>query len=58
MPSQALPFDRAACLAKEVCLASARDAADMLFAARLYGHIADISIKVCAQSFLFLFKNP
>lgn len=48
VPCQALPFDRVVCLAKEACLArgAARDAADTLFAARLYGSIADISIKV------------
>lgn len=48
VPSQALLFDRAACLAKEVCLARgpARDPDDTLFAAKLYGAIADISVKV------------
>ncbi|CAM9253189.1 unnamed protein product, partial [Hapterophycus canaliculatus] len=47
VPSQALPLDRIACLAKECCLSRgpARDADDILFAARLYGSIADISIK-------------
>lgn len=48
VPSQTLPLDRAACLAKEYCLSRGptRDAEDTLFAARLYGSIADISIKV------------
>lgn len=48
VPSQALPLDRIACLAKECCLSRgpARDPEDILFAARLYGSIADISIKV------------
>ncbi|CAM9588292.1 unnamed protein product [Ectocarpus sp. 13 AM-2016] len=47
VPSQALPFDRAACLAKEFFLMQgpARDSDDTLFAAKLYGAIADISIK-------------
>lgn len=48
MPNQVLPFDRAVCLAKEACLARGpgRDSDDTLFAASLYGAIADISIKV------------
>eukprot|EP00903_Cladosiphon_okamuranus_P010662 g10080.t1 len=47
VPAQALPFDRALCLIKEVFLArgTARDAEDAIFAASLYGSIADISIK-------------
>lgn len=52
VPSQALLFDRAACLAKECCLARGpgRDPDDTLFAARLYGAIADISVKVISES--------
>lgn len=53
VPSQALPLDRVVCLAKEVCLARgpARDVDDTLFAASLYGSIADISIKVRVKMF-------
>lgn len=54
VPSQYLLFDRALCLAKECCLArpAARDHDDILYAARLYGSIAEISIKVTGWLFV------